>query len=207
MIKSSKNQNWYYLLIQFCDLLRFPRDIDGKLPKMDEGKKKKNPDQDLTIRFYRQFAKHFRLFPWILAKGYSGRFGGAPLKRRGHFFPPQIMRNRGTAIVWKTFRLKSDLLARRNFFFLPPPLFFFFSQNRSGCACQLEINETRPRKVARSGAPRQKVFRVSIAPWNPPCARVNRWIVITFAIRWVGEFGVGEFETAISRFQASAIEI
>lgn len=206
MIKSSKNQNWYYLLIQFCDLLRFPRDIDGKLPKMDEGKKK-NPDQDLTIRFYRQFAKHFRLFPWILAKGYSGRFGGAPLKRRGHFFPPQIMRNRGTAIVWKTFRLKSDLLARRNFFFLPPPLFFFFSQNRSGCACQLEINETRPRKVARSGAPRQKVFRVSIAPWNPPCARVNRWIVITFAIRWVGEFGVGEFETAISRFQASAIEI
>lgn len=148
--------------------------------------KKKNPDQDLTIRFYRQFAKHFRLFPWILAKGYSGRFGGAPLKRRGHFFPPQIMRNRGTAIVWKTFRLKSDLLARRNFFFLPPPLFFFFSQNRSGCACQLEINETRPRKVARSGAPRQKVFRVSIAPWNPPCARVNRWIVITFAIRWVG---------------------
>lgn len=53
-----------------------------------EGKKKKNPDQDLTIRFYRQFAKHFRLFPWILAKGYSGRFGGAPLKRRGHFFPP-----------------------------------------------------------------------------------------------------------------------
>lgn len=103
---------------------RYRFHIDGKLPKM-EGKKKKNPDQDLTIRFYRQFAKHFRLFPWILAKGYSGRFGGAPLKRRGHFFPPQIMRNRGTAIVWKTFRLKSDLLARRNFFFLPPPPPFF----------------------------------------------------------------------------------
>lgn len=85
-IKSSKNQNSTRTI--FRSILRsssFSRDIDfidGKLPKMGE----KNPDQDLTIRFYRQFAKHFRLFPWILAKGYSGRFGGAPLKRRGHFF-------------------------------------------------------------------------------------------------------------------------
>lgn len=77
----------------------FSRDIDftdGKFPKMGMKKKKKkgkSPDQDLTMQFYRQFAKHFRLFRGYWPKDIAP-FWWCSGEKEGPFFPLQIMRNR-----------------------------------------------------------------------------------------------------------------
>lgn len=61
----------------------------------------------------------------------------ATVEREGHFFSTNHEESR-TTIVWKTFG--------RNQIYRCAVIFL---QNRSGCVCQREINETQPRKVSR----------------------------------------------------------